>query len=281
MQNAIVLAEIADPLKKPVNTLAIVPQNKRITVLGRKAYNVMLCIAQDQGIDKETYRALLSDIVTGLDYGSNDLEPIKKHLRSMAATTVEWQSPTSGEGSKWSVCALIAHAELIKTRGQVWVEWSYAKPLKQELLEPAVFAKLSLGILSQMHTHAGVVLYEICTRYKAIGRTSRQNWRWWQPVVSGQPASEKLSRVEYRFFKRDTLKPAIAEVCAITDIDIELIEHKEGKFISDIQFLVRPKAHSSLPLRSPPRPVDLSLIQESLRLGIQEEKTEDLITAFG
>src|SRR5665647_1091364 len=160
MSGIAALAETVDPLKKPVNTLAIVPQNKRITVLGRKAYNVMLCIAQEQGIEKETYRTLLADIVTGIDYGSNDLEPIKKHLRSMAATTVEWQSPTSGEGSKWSVCALIAHAELLKTRGQVWVEWSYAKPLKQELLEPSVFAKLSLNILSQMHTHAGIVLYE-------------------------------------------------------------------------------------------------------------------------
>ena len=34
-----------DPLKKPVNALAIVPQNRKITALGRKAYNVMLNIA--------------------------------------------------------------------------------------------------------------------------------------------------------------------------------------------------------------------------------------------
>ena len=38
-----------DPLKKPVNTLAIIPQNRKITALGRKAYNVMLNLAQSQG----------------------------------------------------------------------------------------------------------------------------------------------------------------------------------------------------------------------------------------
>ena len=43
-----------DPLKKPVNTLAIVPQNRKITALGRKAYNVMLSIAQTQGVEKES-----------------------------------------------------------------------------------------------------------------------------------------------------------------------------------------------------------------------------------
>ena len=52
-----------DPLKKPVNALAIVPQNRKITTLGRKAYNVMLSIAQTQGIEKESYRAPLAEIV--------------------------------------------------------------------------------------------------------------------------------------------------------------------------------------------------------------------------
>jgi len=266
-----------DPLKKPVNTLAIVPQNRKITALGRKAYNVMLNIAQSQGVEKETYRAPLSEIVSGIDYGSNDMELIKKHLRSMASTIVEWQSPTTGEGSKWTVCTLIAHAEILKERNQNFLIWSYAQPLRQELLSPAVFSKLSIGMLSQMHTHAGIVLYEICTRYKNVGRTSRQHWRWWLPVLSGHPDSERLAKIEYRFFKRDTIKPAIAEVCAITDIEIELVEYKDGKSISEIQFNVKVKAQAPLPLKSPPKPVDLSIIKKAGELNISEERVEDLV----
>ena len=168
-----------DPLKKPVNTLAIVPQNRKITALGRKAYNVMLNIAQAQGVEKESFRAPLSEIVSGIDYGSNDIELIKKHLRAMVTTIVEWNSPTTGEGTKWTVCSLISHATIIKVSNQNFLEWGYAQPLRQELLTPSVFSKLSIGMLSQMHTHAGIVLYEICTRYKNVGRTSRQHWRWW------------------------------------------------------------------------------------------------------
>jgi hypothetical protein len=270
-----------DPLKKPVNTLAIVPQSRKITVLGRKAYNVMLSIAQNQGIEKEGYRAPLTEIVSGIDYSSNDSELIKKHLRSMASTLVEWNSPTTGEGANWTVCTLIAYARIIKTGGQNWVEWDYALPLKQELLEPSVFAKLPLGMLSQMHTHAGIALYEICTRYKVIGRTSRQNWRWWLPVLTGHPNSEKLAKTEYRFFKRDSIKPAIAEVCSITDIEIELVEYKDGKSISDLQFLVRPKAQVQLPLKTPPKPVDLAIIKKAVDLGISDDKAEELAVQFG
>lgn len=270
-----------DPLKKPVNTLAIVPQNRKITVLGRKAYNVMLNIAQGQGVEKESYRAPLSEIVSGIDYGSNDIELIKKHLKAMATTIVEWNSPTTGEGTKWTVCALISHATIVKESNQNFLEWGYAQPLRQELLSPSVFSKLSIGMLSQMHTHAGIALYEICTRYKNVGRTSRQNWRWWLPVLTGQPNSERLLKTEFRFFKRDTIKPAIAEVCAITDIEIDLVEYKDGKSISDLQFLVRRKAQVPLPLKNPPKPLDLSIIKKAVELGINEEKAEDLLTKHG
>jgi hypothetical protein len=270
-----------DPLKKPVNTLAIVPQNRKITVLGRKAYNVMLSLAQSQGIEREGYRAPLSEIVSGIDYSSNDSELIKKHLRSMASTIVEWNSPTKGEGADWTVCTLISYAKIVKSGGQNWVEWDYALPLKQELLEPSVFAKLPLGMLSQMHTHAGIALYEICTRYKAIGRTSRQDWRWWLPVLTGHPNSEKLAKTEYRFFKRDSIKTAIAEVNAITDIEVELVEYKAGKSISDLQFLVKAKAQATLPLKSKLKPVNLAVISRAVALGIHDDKAEELSMHYG
>lgn len=270
-----------DLLRKPVNTLAIVPKSTRITSLARKSYNVLLHEAQTQGLDRDVFRAPLDRIIKGVAFDSNDHALVKKHLRAMVSTTVEWQSPTSGEGTAWNVSGLLAHARLMKERGQVWVEWSYAINLKQELLEPTVFARLRLEIISQLRSHAGIALYEICTRYKDIGRTARQEWRWWRPVLSGQPENERTARLEYRIFKRDTLKPAIAEVSAITDIEVELVEHRDGRFIGDIQFLVRPKRQAAPTLAERPMPVDLSLVTAAQSLGVDGDKVEDLVTEFG
>ena len=269
-----------DVLRKPVNTLAIVPKSARITSLGRKSYNVLLYEAQEQGLDKEVFRAPLERVVKGVDFDSNDHALIKKHLRAMVSTTVEWQSPTTGEGSAWNVSGLLAHAKLTKERGQVWVEWSYAVNLKQELLEPTVFARLKLEVLSQLRSHAGIALYEICTRYKDIGRTARQPWRWWHPVLSGQPETARTAQLEYRIFKRDTLKPALAEVSTLTDLEVELLEHKAGRFISEIQFLIRPKAVAAAP-RSAPRAVDMGLLGEAQRLGVPAEQAEGLLEEHG
>ncbi|NDY93623.1 RepB family plasmid replication initiator protein [Ideonella livida] len=257
------------------------PKSTRITSLGRKAYNVLLFMAQDQGLDKDVFRAPLDRVVKGVDFDSHDHELIKKHLRAMVSTTVEWQSPTTGEGAAWNVSGLLAHARIAKERGQVWVEWSYAVNLKQELLEPTVFARLKLEVISQLRSHAGISLYEICTRYKDVGRTARQPWRWWRPVLSGQPETERTARLEYRIFKRDTLKPAIAEVNAITDLEVELLEHKEGRSVGEIQFLIRPKPQASLGLTTPLEPVDMALVGQAAGLGVEESKLESLVAEFG
>jgi hypothetical protein len=274
-------AEPETLLRKPVNTLAIVPKSHKITSLGRKSYNVLLHEAQEQGLDKTVFQAPLERIIRGVDFDSNDQALIKKHLRAMVSTTVEWQSPTTGEGSSWNVSGLLAHARLSKLRGQVWVEWSYAVNLKQELLEPTVFARLSLEIISQLRSHAGIALYEICSRYKDIGRTSRQAWAWWRPVLSGRPETDRTARLEYRIFKRDTLKPAIAEVNAVTDLEIELVEHKAGRFIDELQFLIRRKPQASLPLRQRSEPVDLSLIARAQALGVDDHRAEELADSYG
>lgn len=277
------VATTAEPdlLRKAVNTLAIVPKSTRITTLGRKSYNVLLFHAQDQGLERDVFRAPLDRIIKGLDFDSNDHALIKKHLRAMVSTTVEWQSPTTGEGSSWNVSGLLAHARLYKDRGQVWIEWSYAVNLKQELLQPTVFARLRLEVISQLRTHAGVALYEICTRYKEIGRTARQPWRWWQPVLSGNPPSERLARQEYRIFKRDTLKPAIAEINAVTDIEIELVEHKQGRFVDELQFRIQPKKQGALALGQPPQPVDMGLVARAQALGIADDAAEALVHEHG
>ena len=270
------------PLRKPVNTLAIVPtKSSKITVLARKAYNVLLYLAQNQGIEQDVFRAPLQSILRGVDFNSNAREIVKQHLRAMVSTLVEWQSPTVGEGEAWNVAGLLAHAKVYKRAGENWVEWSFAPNIKHELLEPQRFARLRLDVISQLRRHSGVVLYEICARYRDVGLTARQPWPWWRPVLTGSADTEDSANQEYRFFKRDVLKLAIAEINAVTELDVELLEYKAGRFISDIQFKVTKKKQESLPLRHPPAPVDMSQVVKAMAAGIRSEDAENLIQAHG
>jgi hypothetical protein len=271
-------------LRKPVNTLAIVPKSDKITVTARKIYNVMLQMAQRQGVAKERYRTRLADIAIGIDFNSNNTEVIKQYFRQMATTGVEWQSPTTGEGARWSISALIAHADLIQQGNELFLEWSYAPNIKQELLDPQRFAKMSLQVLATLNTMASLVLYEICCRYadNPSGLTARQPWSWWRPVLTGAPDSATSAYQEYKIFNRDVVKKAIKKVNEVTDIDVELIEHKAGRAVQDLQFKVQRKLPQLAPARDRAiEPVDLKTIGAAIKAGISQDRGEKLLLKYG
>ncbi|OWW18441.1 replication initiation protein [Noviherbaspirillum denitrificans] len=270
-------------LRKPVNTLAIVPKSEKITVTARKIYNVMLQFAQRQGADKDRYRARLAEITVGIDFNSNNTEIIKQYFRQMATTGVEWQSPTTGEGARWSISALIAHADLIQKGNELVLEWSYAPNIKHELLDPQRFAKMSLQVLAMLNTMASLVLYEICCRYadNPSGLTARQPWSWWRPVLTGAPDSPTSAYQEYKIFNRDVVKKALKKVNEVTDLEVELIEHKAGRSVQDLQFKVRRKAQKEEAPEREIEPVDLKTIGAAIRLGIAQDKAEKLLLKYG
>jgi hypothetical protein len=278
-----VLAEQDYLLRKPVNTLAIVPKSEKITVTARKIYNVMLQYAQKQGVDKDSYSVRLADIAIGIDFNSNNTEVIKQYFRQMATTGVEWQSPTTGEGARWSISALIAHADLVQRGKELILEWSYAPNIKQELLDPQRFAKMSLQVLAALNTMASLVLYEICCRYadNPSGLTARQAWSWWRPVLTGAPDSATSAYQEYKIFNRDVVKKALKKINEVTDLEVELIEHKIGRSVQDLQFRVKRKLPHLAPADQAIEPVDLKTIGVAIKLGIAQEKAEKLLLKYG
>lgn len=270
-------------LRKPVNTLAIIPKSEKITVTARKIYNVMLHHAQKQGVEKERYRLRLAEIATGIDFNSNNTEIIKQYFRQMATTGVEWQSPTTGDGARWSVSALIAHADLIHTKQEIVLEWSYAPNIKQELLDPQRFAKMSLQVQASLNTMASLVLYEICCRYadNPGGLTARQPWAWWRPVLTGAPDSASAAYLEYKIFNRDVLKRAVKKVNEVSDLEIELIEHKAGRSVQDLQFRVKRKQSRVPAATRAIEPVDLKTIGAAIKAGVPQDRAEKLLLKHG
>ena len=279
MQNG----ELEYLLRKPVNTLAIVPKSEKITLTARKIYNVMLHHAQKQGVAQDVYRVQFKAIATGIDFHSNNTEVIKQYFRQMATTGVEWQSPTTGEGIRWSVSALIAHAALIKQGSELFLEWSYAPNIKQELLDPQRFAKMSLQVQAELNTMPALALYEICCRYadNPGGLTARQSWAWWRPVLTGSPDSAAAAYLEYKIFNRDVLKKATKKVNEVSDLEIELIEHKQGRSVQDLQFRVRRKTPLRVAQDHAIAPVDLKTIGAAIKAGIPQDRAERILAKHG
>ena len=280
-----------EQLLKHVNAVAMmpVPGGRRMTMLGRRVFNVLLHRAQEVG-EQEEYQVRLHELIADAGYNSNDTGPIRKILRELMSTTVEWQSPSHGEIETWDACNLLSGAGTTKDKrtGAVTIRWRYDSKVRAQLLSPDRYARLSLEAIAQLSTHAAMALYEICARYvdNPGHLTARQHWRWWRPVLTG--VADDNPKAEYRFFKRDVLHKAIAEINACTNIEVRgPIEHKEkdNRTIAAIQFEVYAK--SDLGLRRAPAPLrdvvvdDLPLIGRALNAGVRQTEAEDLIRLHG
>lgn len=240
----------------------------------RRFFNVLLQHAQKIG-DVETYRVELDKILVGADYSSANFEVAKNALQGMAKTTVEWSivrdEGEDGVERRWGVSALLADAEFVEQNRRLFLEWSYSPKIRRNLLDPSRYVQLSLNVYSMLKSSTSAALYEVCMRYltNAGGLTNKAEWEWWRPRLTGVPESDDGHSREYKYFKRDTLMPAIREINTIADIEVELHEFKTGRKITHIQFSSKRKAQGSLDVETPQSIVDEALMKRILAFGIE------------
>lgn len=158
------------------------------------------------------------------------------------------------------------------------VTWRYPDEIKERLVKPHQYTRVLLEMSSQMRSYSAAVLYEIGARYlTSPGRLSmREDVIWWAAVLTGR---SDIKEVDYRFLKRDVISKALAEIDALCeDFGLELIEHKRGRKIEEIQFRVAPKVQQRLgDIDAPNRNVfDLELVGRLIALGLKQEEAQDL-----
>jgi plasmid replication initiation protein len=259
-------------VKRSNTTIGISPKSGagNLSVLVRRLFNVLIHFTMKDG-DREVYQRPLRDVLRYIDYNSNDLERIKGHLETMASTPMNWDTSTDDDDI-WSTSALVAHASIIRPKKKglpSFIEWSFSKPIRQKLLAPKKWTQLSLVMHTKLKSGASIALFEICARFETVPgqRTMRKAYEWWVPVLTG---TKEATVPEYKYFKRDVLRPAIAEVNVHADFTVELLEHKTSNKVTDLQFIVRTKPATAVIDAEAPR-FDGELLERVIRLGMSQE----------
>ncbi len=264
---------------KANEAIAIRPKRGRLTLLSRRIYNALLYHSQRQGVDEPVYRLALSELIGDSRFNSNNTELLKSHLRDMQATTIEW-STSSSSLKRWVSSQLLGTVTIEEQgRGRpCMVTWRYPDEIKERLVKPHQYTRVLLEMSSQMRSYSAAVLYEIGARYlTSPGRLSmREDVIWWAAVLTGR---SDIKEVDYRFLKRDVITKALAEIDALCeDFSLELIEHKRGRKIEEIQFRVVPKAQQRLgDIDAANRNVfDLALVGRLIALGLKQDEAQEL-----
>ena len=264
---------------KANEAIAIRPKRGKLTLLSRRIYNVFLYHAQRQGVDNASYSILLSELIDDARFTSHNTELLKSHIRDMQATTIEWHT-SAGGAKKWTSTQLLGPVMIDEPgRGHACtITWTYPEPIRNQLVKPSQYTRVLLEISSQMRSYAASVLYELGARYlTSPGRlTMREDVIWWASVLTGR---SDITAVDYRILHRDTIKKGLVELSALCeDFRMEVVEHKRGRKVEELQFRVIAKPQGSLEgMRDSAKNVfDLELVERVVALGFKRSDAQDL-----
>ncbi|HJV84476.1 MAG TPA: replication initiation protein [Noviherbaspirillum sp.] len=260
----------------------------RLSLLSRKIFNVMVYHAQrmrtkgenapiDTEVAKNYYWIPMAELARDAAYDSRDTELFKEQVQELQNIRI-----FSEDAIQWTSERLVSSVKLVNPRGlkkqggMLWFGFAFPPEVESMVMAPGSYTKLSVYYQALLRSGASLALYEICRRYATNPSkvTNRADWEWWYGALTGNPVGESIP--EYKYFKRDVLKYAISEINMVTDINVELIEHKQGRRVASLQFRVVPAQQESLALPAPPV-IDGELVKRMMALGLSQDDACNLL----
>ena len=224
------LAEINEVIKA---SPAIQIQSK-ISLLQRRAWNVLLANAYNDLPDKDIYSVSMVELAAKLGFDSKNQEYLKDMLRSLVDCTVEWNVLGKDKEEEWGVASLLASARIkdgICTYG-------FAPHLRLKLHNPRIYAKLNLRLQNRFKSQYALILWEVCFDYFDTDRDQGET-----PFIPLATFKELigLKADEYPvfgFLNRDVIKPAIKEINDLTDYLVEVEQKRLVRRVAELKFRI-------------------------------------------
>ena len=237
----------------------------RISLLQRRAWNVLLANAYNELPDKDIHTVSVVELAAKLGFGDGNQEYLKDVLRSLRSCEVEWNLLNKDNKQEWGVAGLLAEVRI--SDGICFYQFPHTLRLK--LHNPRVYAKLNLRLQNQFRSRYALVLWEICFDYFDTDRDRGET-----PFIALEVFKSLmgLEKEEYPIFKvlnRDLIKPAIKEINDLTDYHVE-VEHKRlGRRIGELKFRITkvkqfPVQESLFPDIENLPPVAIELVQAEI-----------------
>jgi len=231
-------------LKKPVQAVHMAITGGIQSKTQRLAFNAMLkhaleVHAKEPGKVIDTYSISRTELMRMIDYTSPNRRHLKEALSQMQKLTVKWDFLGQDGDAMWASCVLLPFVGFDRDH----IYYSYAPQIKPMLFDSKIYARLDLRIQRGLALNVTAALYEWVNRYrtnpgKLTAEMTWENWRW---CIYGEIEESSVLH-EYKVFKRTKLKPAIAEINERSDLNIELIENKDGgRSVKYLQFIVEEK----------------------------------------
>ena len=232
---------MARPKKKEENEVikasAAIQIEGKITLLQRRAWNVLLARAYDELPAKERHAVRVPDLMRDLAYNSGDQEYLKDALEALVGCKLKWNILDKDGHTEWGVAALLAGAKI--SRGICVYE--YGPTLREKLYNPHMYARLSLLVQNRFESKHALTLWELCVYYLGAKRDCGET-----PWIDID-AFRKIMGIEdshyyaalFKKLKQKVITPALTEINRLSDFSVTVEYQHKGRRVTALKFKMR------------------------------------------
>lgn len=235
--NQVPLVTLQPEVRKPTATIHIANQ---FTFIERKLLNSLIHHAQnkDNKLDGEKKSLNLSQVLEDIGCNTRNHTVLKKSLRNLVSTIIEWNILKQDKTRSWGVCTFLSSGELNK--GAIYYRLN--PELVDQVNYPSLFAIMRLEIQSKLTGKYPLIIYEYLIDH--LCRNKKEHI-----IIKDIPIEDVymicgvsetyLNTDNFRYFNRKILTPAVNEINDKTDISVKIDLEKQARKVHAISFSIR------------------------------------------
>ena len=229
------------PLDKSVikKNVSVIHINAKLSLIQRKLVNALLYNAYDALLAQRQHSLNVALLCEMIGFDSRNLSHLKSALTGLVETSITWDVLEDNGAVRWGVSGMLSEASIYEGV----CTYSYPPSLAEKLYHPDIYSKINLSVVRDMRSAHALVLYENCYRFIDLGHTP-----WWDVETFRKIMSieDVQSYQEFKSLNRNVIKPAVAEVNKLSNIQVELETRQKGRTVTGLRFLLKPNPQLSL-----------------------------------
>lgn len=230
------------PEKHVIKHSATVQITNTISLLQRKAWNILLANAYDRLPKQDFFEVDIHELIEVLQFGKTNNEYLKESLKALMQSVVEWDVINKSGDKAWKASVLLANVEIT---GNTLI-YSYSPMLKKMLYHPETYAKISLAMQNRFSSKYALALYELCVDF-FIAKFGRGETPWIEiEDYKKLLAVEKDNYYsEFKNLNRYIIKEPVKEINEKSDLFIEVEYQRQSRKVFAIKFKISPNQNNN------------------------------------
>lgn len=216
------------------HSAAIHIQNN-ITLLQRRAWNVLLALAYDQLPEEEEHQARITTVMKMLEFDSKNEDYLKEALEVLISCKLKWNLLGKDRELEWGVTTLLAQA---KIKNGVCT-YAYSPELRRRLYNPRMYARISLSMQNKFKSKHAQALWELCV--DCLDESKNYGETRFIPLSAYRELMGITEDMYPEFKKLNVwvLKSSMEEINRVTDFEVKAEYKRECRKVTAVKFKVR------------------------------------------